>query len=354
MKYKIAIVDHDELYLGRMCRVFGEKYADKLMVYSYSGVDTYEAGKESNHFDLVLFSEGMIAPQDIPQDIPAAYFVGQNDIDKIEDFPAICKFQKHEILLKQIMDLCLEREITHYTKKNILGNITKLLFVTSAQGGVGASTVAAAAAKYFARTGKKVLYLSLEKNAVTDMFFHATEEFTFSDVIYTLKSKKSNMISRVENIVQKDDSGVFFFRPCRTVFDMNELTVVDIQKLLKEICSMGSYEYIVVDAFLEFNEAGYFLCDYADNILLVSDRSRIGGKKLEQLSAAMRIWDAQNDARFVSKSSLLYNRFDSRYGVDPQVPDMQTVGGIPQYEGADSKEIADRIAAMRFWEKICK
>lgn len=353
MKYKVAVVDYDELYLGRLCRIFGEKYADKLTIYSYSGIDTYEKGKESNRFDLVLFAEGMITPQDIPGDIPAAYFVGQNDIDKVEEFPAICKFQKHEILLKQMLDLCLEREITHYTKKNVLGNITKVLYVTAAQGGVGASSVAAAAAKHFAQTGRKVLYISFEKNAVTDMFFHAAEDVTFSDVIYTLKSKKTNMISRVENIVQKDDSGVYFFRPCRTVFDMNELTITDIELLLKEICSMGSYEYIIVDAFLEFNETGYFLCDYADNILLVSDGSKTSEKKLEQLKSAMMIWDAQKDARFASKSRLLYNRFDSKYGMQSEALDIQIVGGIPKYEGAEERMIADQIAGMRFWENIC-
>ena len=353
MKYKVAVVDNDELYLGRMCRLFGEKYADKLTIYSYSSVDNYEKGKENNRFDLVLYAEGIIAPQDIPKGTLTAYFVGQNDIDKIEDIPAICKFQKHEILLKQIMDMCLESEVTHYTKKNVLGNITKVLYVTSAQGGVGASTVAVAAAKHFAQTGKKVLYISLEKNSITDMFFRPTEESTFSDVIYTLKSKKSNMISRVENIVQKDDSGVYFFSPCRTVFDMNELTLTDIEQLLKEICSMGSYEYIIVDALLEYDEAGYFLCDYADNILLVSDGSQASEHKLEKLIEAMLIWDSQKDARFVTKSSLVYNRFDSKYGSQSPQLDIKIQGGIPKYEGAQEKQIADQIAAMRFWDNVC-
>lgn len=353
MKYKVAVVDNDELYLGRMCRIFGEKYADKLTIYSYSSVDTFKTGREANRFDLVLFAEGMIEPQDIQKDIPAAYFTGQNDIEKIEDFPVICKFQKHEILLKQMMDLCLEQEVTHYTKKNALGNITKVLLVTAAQGGVGATTIATAAARHFAQTGKKVLYVSLEKNAVTDMFFHGVEEANFSDVIYILKSKKSNMISRVENIVQKDDSGVYFFRPCRTVFDMNELSLEDIELLLKEICSMGSYEYIIVDSFLEFNKKGYFLCDYADNILLVSDGSRTSERKLEQLRAAAAIWDAQKDARFLSKSSVLYNRYDSKYGVKSEKLDLQVKGGIPKFEGADEKHIAEQIAGMGFWENVC-
>ena len=144
MKYKVAIVDNDELYLGRICRIFGEKYADKLTIYSYTSVETYQEGKESNRFDLVLYAEGIIAPQDIPQGVPAAFFVGQNDINKVDDFPAISKFQKHEMMLKQMMDLCLDRENTHYTKKNALGNITKVLLVTAAKGGIHALTHALA------------------------------------------------------------------------------------------------------------------------------------------------------------------------------------------------------------------
>lgn len=352
MKYNVAVVDNDELYLGRMCRLFSEKYADKLTIYSYSSMDNYKKGKALNTFDLVLFAEGIIAPQDMEEDVQAAYFVGQNDIDKIEDYPAICKFQKHEALLKQIMDICLEKEITHYTKKNVLGNITKVLLVTAAQGGVGTTTVAVAAARHYAGTGKKVLYISLEKNAVTDMFFQGNEEFTFSDVIYTIKSKKSNMISRVENIVQKDDSGVYFFRPSRTVFDVNELTIADMQMLLKEICSMGSYEYIIIDAFLEYNEAGYFLCDYADNILLVSNGSRTSEKKLEQLKTAMTIWDAQRNSRLQVKTSILYNSYDNRYGQQSESLEMQKVGEIPRYEGANEKQVAEQIATMHFWEKV--
>ncbi len=350
MKYNIAIVDKDELYLGRICRIFSERYADKMTLYSYSSLDNYETGKKINQFDLVLFAEGMIKPEDISQEIQAAYFVDQNDIDKIEEYQAICKFQKHEVLFKQILDICLEKEITHYTKKNVLGNITKVLVVTSAQGGVGTTTVATAIARHHAQQGKKVLYLSLEQNAVTDMFFQGSEEFTFSDVIYTIKSKKSNMISRVDNIVQKDDSGVYFFRPSRTVFDMHELTNADIEMLLKEICTMGSYEYIVVDAHLEFNAEGYFLCDYADHILLVSDNSRTSEKKIEQLNAALMIWDTQKATRFRSKCSLVYNRFVQRTDMQDE-QQLKTIGYIPVLNGMSEQQISEQISVMPFWEK---
>lgn len=352
MKYKVAIVDNDELYLGRICRIFGEKYADKLTIYSYTSVETYQEGKESNRFDLVLYAEGIIAPQDIPQGVPAAFFVGQNDINKVDDFPAISKFQKHEMLLKQMMDLCLDRENTHYTKKNALGNITKVLLVTAAKGGIGATTIAVSAAKHYAQLGKKVLYISLEKNPSSNIFFQSTEEVTFSDVIYTLKSKKTNMISRVENIVQKDDSGVYFFKACKTLFDINELTKEDIQTFLKEICSMGSYEYIVVDAFLEFNETGHFMCEYADDILIVADGSRIGKVKLENLKNAMTIWDNQSDVRFLSKSCILFNKLDSKYGLETEKLEIPIICEIPKYRGVEENKITEEIATMQFWENV--
>jgi cellulose biosynthesis protein BcsQ len=300
----------------------------------------------------VLFAEGIIEPSDIPKDIIAAYLVGQNDIDKVEEFTAICKFQKYEILFKQIMDLCLEREVTHYTKKNILGNITKLIFVTSASGGVGTSTVAVAVSKHIAMAGKKVLYLSLENNAITDIFFKAEDELTFSDVIYTIKSKKTNMISRVENIVQKDDSGVYFFRPCRTVFDMNELNAADIENLISQICSMGSYDYIIVDTKLNFDSIGYFLCDYADDIILVSDARVSDTIKLRYLKEAFDIWDEKNDARFTTKTNILYNKVGSHSAVKSEDLGYDEIGIIPKYDSTDEKTIADQISRLNYWKVL--
>lgn len=352
MKFKVAVIDQDGIYLERIAKVFSEKYADKLDIFSYSNMEAYQKGEESNRFDLVLFAEGIIAPQDIPQNVHAAYFVGQNDIDKIEQFPAICKYQKHEILMKQIMDLCLERESTHYTKKNVLGNITKVLYVTSASGGTGVSTVAVAAAKHFARTGKKVLYISFEKCAMTDQFFTAADEANFSDVIYLLKSKKGNLVSRIENIVQKDNSGVYFFNPCRTVFDMNELTKTDIETLIKEICALGSYEFIIMDAPTEYDEISYFLCDYADNILLVSNGTSIGEKKLLQMQTAINIWDNEKDARFMSKTKLLYNNCNLQNKAQNVPLEFQVLGNTPKYDNLSEKQICEQIVNMQFWDNI--
>ena len=208
MKYKIAIVDSDNIYLSRISKVFGREYAYKIDLFSYSSLENFNKSKEKNRFDMVLFGEEIIKADEIPQNMPAAFLVGESDIDKVDGIIAICKFQKYEIVMRQILEFCLERENARYTKKNVAGNTSKVVFVTSAIGGTGVTTVAIALAKYLAQKEKKVMYLSLEKNPATNVFLTSNEETCFSDIIYMIKSKKNNLMSRIENIIQKDESGV--------------------------------------------------------------------------------------------------------------------------------------------------
>lgn len=354
MKFKIAVIDKDQLYLDRLCKIFGEKYSDKLSVYSYTSVESFNIGRKANRFDLALFEERIAKKDELPKDVQIAYLVNENDVEKIDEISAIAKFQKHDIILKQIMDMCLERETMHYTKKNILGNTTKVLFVTATKGGVGATTVACAAAMHYAGLGKKVLYLSLEKNSTSNLYFSSLEDATLSDVIYLLKSKKNNLISRIENIVQKDSCGVEFFKPARTVFDMNELTFGEISTLLKEMCLMGSYEYIIIDSPMGYDETAYYLCEFADDIIVVSDGSVSAAEKTIGLQSAIQIWDSQKDARIQSKVSLLYNRFDSNSGIQPDSIEFNVIGGTPKFANATEKQISEQLANMDFWNGIMK
>lgn len=354
MKYKIAIVDDDELYLSRVCKVFSERYADRLSVYSYSSFDSFNHGKGTNCFDLAIFSERMIKKEDLPTDVHVAFFVNENDIDKVNGIPAICKYQKHETLLKQIMDLCLEKETMHYTKKSVSGNATKMLYVTSAKGGAGCTTIAVAAAMHFAALGHKVMYLSLEQNSCTNLYFSSAEKVNLSDVIYLLKSKKNNLISRLGNIIQKDVTGVEFFNKARTAFDVSELTYDEISTLLTELRLMGEYDYFIVDSPFRYDETGRFLCEVADNILLISDGTVVGGEKTMNLQDAIHIWDSQNNAQIQSKIGLIYNRFDTKSGVQPNTLEFNIIGGTPKYSQATEKQIAQQISTTDFWNNIFK
>lgn len=351
MKYRIAVIDKDEIYLERFAQTFGEKYPDKLDVYLYTGLQAYNNREETAKLDLVLAESNTVALDELPTGVTTALLVEERDIEAVNGIRAICKYQKHETLIKQILEMCLEKESIQYTKKNVLGKVTKVMYVTSASGGNGVTTAAAAAAKVFAATGKKVLYISLEKNAATEIFFHSDAENNFTDVIYSLKSKKGNLISRIETIVQQDISGVYFFNACRSALDMNELTSEDVRTLLQDICSLGSFEYIVIDSTLEYNDNGFFLCDFADDIIVVTGAGEIRREKLSRLGLALRIWDQEKDSRFMSKVSLLYNHTNEEIEDAEMSNSFKVAGYIPEYTDVNENQIIQNIMEMPLFEK---
>lgn len=351
MKYKIAVIDKDEFYLKRLSQTFAENYADKIEVYSYTGLKVFQESVEVRKFDMLLIADGMADVNQLPTGVPLALLVEEKEINRVENLPAICKYQKHEILIKKILEICLEKENVHYTKKNVLGKVAKVLYVTAPTGGNGTTSIAAAVARVLANSEKKVLYMSLEKNAVTDLFFKAEADNNFTDVIYGLKSKKGNLIARIENIVQQDETGVYFFQACRSVFDMNELTVEDMKTLVQEICTLGSYDYIVIDGTLEYNDTGYFLCDFADDILIVTSEGTVGKEKLKRLKLAMKIWDQEHDTRLFSKVELLYNKTKEENVTQDTEMDFPIAGYIPEYGRLKEKQIIENMMCMSFFEK---
>lgn len=351
MKYRIAVIDKDEIYLERFAQTFGEKYPDRLDVYLYTSLQAYNNRKETAKLDLVLAESNTVTLDKLPAGVTVAFLVEERDLEAINGIRAICKYQKHEALIKQILEMCLEKESIQYTKKNVLGKVTKVMYVTSPSGGKGTTTVAVAAAKTFASTGKKVLYISFEKNAATEIFFHSDAENNFTDVIYSLKSKKGNLISRIETIVQQDISGVYFFNACRSVLDMNELTYEDVRIMLQDICSLGSYEYIVMDSVLEYNDNGFFLCDYADDIVVVTSAGDMGREKLSRMGLALKIWDQEKDSRLISKVSLLYNHVNGEIEDAEMANTFKVAGYIPEYADTNESQIVQSIIEMTLFEK---
>ena len=79
---------------------------------------------------------------------------------------------------------------------------SSVVIFTSPCGGVGTSTVAAACAIAHANMGKRVFYLNLEQCGTTDVFFQAEGNATMSDVIYSLKSRKANLLLKLESCIK--------------------------------------------------------------------------------------------------------------------------------------------------------
>ncbi|MEE1517999.1 MAG: chromosome partitioning protein ParA, partial [Lachnospiraceae bacterium] len=150
MKIKLAILEKDTSYLNRLVSAFGTKYADKFEIYSFTDKAVAMDNIDKAKIDVfVAGSEFEIDTEILPRRCGFAYFVESIEIDTYKNQMAICKYQKADLIYKQILSIYSENA------GNISGlklgeDVSRVIFYTSVSGGTGSSSMAVATAMHYA------------------------------------------------------------------------------------------------------------------------------------------------------------------------------------------------------------
>lgn len=351
MKIKIALLEQDANYLKRLVMAFNNKYADKLEIHSFTVKENAIESLERDKIDVLIASDAFeIDEKEIPARSGLAYFIDSMDIESFNGQKAICKFQKAELIYKQILNIYAEKA-SALTGRNMGDANAKTVFFTSFSGGVGCSSLAAAYAKRLAMNNKKVLYLNLEKTGDAEMFFQGEGQFSFSDIIYALKSKKANLAMKIESTVKVSTDGVSYFAAPKMALDVMELKIDEVQTFLEEVLLCG-YQYIVVDAGFNFDDMGFMLWKKADEVIVVSDGSEIANSKLERAYNSLNIVQGQDEKFRLERASLIYNKFSNKTGKTVTGLSINDMGGIPRYEHATTNQVVNQISSMNVFDKL--
>lgn len=352
MKIRLAILEKDKSYLTRIVTAFSARYADKLEIYSFTDYQVAMATLEGAKIDVLvandLFDVDVTA---LPRRCGFAYLVDSVDIDTVNNQSAICKFQKADLIYKQILSIYSENAGSVSGLK-IGSDAGTIIAFASPSGGAGSSTVAAACARHFAELGHKVLYLNLEKYGSSESFFHAEGQFDMSDVIYALKTKKANLSMKLESCVKQDACGVFFYAPAKIALDMLELGAEEIQRLLSDLKLAGSYDYIVLDMEYSQNKDTLSILRQAHSIVIVGDGSEISNTKISRAYTALATMEQSADAPITGRMSLVYNKFSNKTSSAIGEIGLRNIGGAPRYEHAGTEQILAQLCKMEFFDKI--
>jgi cellulose biosynthesis protein BcsQ len=352
MKIKLGILEKDTGYLNRMVPAFGAKYADKLEIYSFTdkqiALDTVESARIDVLIASDVFDIDIVA---LPKRCGFAYFVDSSDVEIINNQKAICKFQKAELIYKQILSIYAEKaENVSGVKLN--DKAGRVIAFVSASGGVGSSSAAAACAIHYAARGKKTLYLNLEKFGDPDRFFSAEGQFDLSDVIFAVKSKKSNLQMKLESYVRHDPRGVYFFATTKVALDIMEFGSREILQLLTELELTGAYEYIILDLDFALEQESLDILRATNTIVMVSDGSELGNSKTYRAYVALNILEQDKDALITQRMKLLYNKFSNKTGKTLAETELKELGGAPRYQHATTQEIISALAALDLFDRI--
>lgn len=352
MRIKLAILEKDANYLKRIVSVFNTKYSDKLEIYSFTDYEVALGELQNSKIDIFIVSDTFeVDVKRLPKRCGFAYFVDSHNVETIREQMAICKFQKADLIYKQILSLYSENA-SDISGLKLTDDVCKLIAFTSLGGGAGSSTMAAACAICFAKRGKKVLHLNLDSFGSSDMFFNAEGQFDMSDVIYALKSKKTNIALKIESCIKQDASGVNFFSQTKIALDMMELNTDDILRLISELTVLGIYDYIVID--MDFGIGRNYLDIFSriHSIVVTGDGTDISNCKIQRAFQSMILLDKSMDISLLNRMYLLYNKFSSKTGKMIDSNHIKILGGAPIYKQGTAIQIAEQISGMNVFDEL--
>lgn len=352
MKIKVAILEKDQNYLNRIVSVFSTKYADKFEIYSFTDLEVAMLHLESAKIDVFVANDMFdIDVTQLPKRCGFAYFVDAADIAMENDQRAICKFQKAELIYKQILSIYSEKTGS-ISGLNLGDDSTKILVFTSPSGGTGTSTMAASSAIHFAAQGKKILYLNIEKFGSSDVFFNAEGQFDMSDIVFALKGKKANLGLKFESCVKQDKTGVCFYSQSKIALDMLELNSEDILRFVSEVKLTGSYDYIVLDMDYALDRECLKVWHQAHAVVWVGDGSEISNTKIYRAFKALSIIEQNAELPLMNRINLIYNKFSNKTSKPIEESGLKGIGGAPRYEHATTEQVLKQLSGMDIFDKL--
>ncbi len=350
MKIRLAILENDAGYLRRIVPMFNSKYAQELEVYSFTDEKSAIECLTEKKIDVFLASDSFILDFNlIPKRCGFAYLVESLGINMIDDKKAVCKFQKGELIYKQILSIYSEHIPNISGAPSVQNGAMKTIAFCSPCGGVGTSTVAAACALNIAAAGKRVLYLNTEIYGDADTFFSCDGQFDFSDVIYAVKSNKTNRTMKLQSTVKQDNSGVYYYSSVRVSLDMMEMNVADYVTLQNELKSLGCYDYVVMDVEFPKTQQNYKFFDCCNAVVLVGDDSEKSDAKLAKALRSIQIIDGQADYSLQARMSLIYNKSSEQ---KLNQSDLRLLGSFPTYQNVSPAQMARQLSLSNVFEQL--
>lgn len=343
-KIKIVLADSDVLYLSKLTDYFVEK-TNMFDVCSFTAKESmlkYISDKQ-NKVDIIVFSEDLTDEAIGAADIPAKIFFSDGTFSDVTGFEAVNKYQKAEKIINALLMIYAEKTgrmeaVTTGDKQ------TKVIGVYSPVGGCGKTTLALALSMHIANRGKRVFYLNYEIiNSTTELFYTAPQG-SMSDVFLSVQTKGANVgLSIVANKYSDKMTKINFINPPESALEMNELTISEQIRLMRELDSLGEFDAVIADFDSGFAQSKIDLLDVCNVILMPFTSEPMSLCKIRLMMNEFRI-RGELESLF-QKIRLAVNKSDGhtggslrRSGITDVKPVELTVPADPVF--ADIKKLA--------------
>lgn len=355
MKIRVTICSDDKLYCEKLVNYFNSHYYDKFQwnVYTQSGYMQHLF--DSDTPDLILIGEEMKSElqklDEVFQENQLWAYLVENAGEKEEGIVYLEKYRRADQIYKDLLDLYAKKENTHYENISIVSSKTTFIVFVSASGGIGASTIACAAAKAFSRL-EKVLYLNLEDLGSCEQSFAGECKAGLDELVFAAKSRRNTLGLKVESSVSRDESGTYYFKECANPMDLQSLSPEDIKELLKVIEASKTYDKVMIDLGNGLHDKEIAVMSMANRIIMVTDHSEIAALKLQRYLQYLQTVEEVRRVDIVSKIQIYFNKTLKSMQIPEQISQIRVKGSIPLIENGNFAGIIQKIAKMELLQDI--
>ena len=316
-KINIVLADSDELYLNKLTDYFMEK-TNMFVVSSFTSKESLSKyiSDRQNKIDIIVFTEDLADGAIGAADIPAKVFLSGGTFSSITGYETVNKYQKAEKLVNAILMIYAEK--TGRVEAVTTGDkLTKVIGVYSPVGGCGKTTLALTLAIHLAGSGKRVFYLNYEIINSTAEFLNTAPSGNLSDVLLSVKTKGANVgLTIVANKYSDRMTKISFINPPESALEVNELTISEQSRLIRELDSLGEFDVVVVDFDSGFTLSKIELLDACSVILMPFTSDTMSLRKIRLMMSELRM-RSELDGLF-KKIHLAMNKADAQTNTNLQ------------------------------------
>lgn len=218
-----------------------------LQICAFSSIDCLLEYFEHNTVDILLINEdGFSTIENLHNKIKNIYILSERQSPKeILEFPCIYKYQSAEKLMMEILELYMEKNggKNGFLKSSESMN-KKIIGVFSPKGGSKKTTLSILLSNYYGFS-RKTLYINLELFSELS-WLNAQGKIGFSELLYYMKQKNTNLIMKIKSIVCNHNH--FDFIPAISHYqDILEMNQEDVAFLIQCLIEYSDYEVIIFD-----------------------------------------------------------------------------------------------------------
>ncbi|AUG57039.1 MAG TPA: hypothetical protein DCE02_04890 [Ruminiclostridium sp.] len=343
-KLRLVIADKDQVYIDNVTGFIYSKYKNKFYIKSFTNEKSlYEHIDETDRIDILLITPSFYKEEIDLKKVVAPIILSTGILPKeIKDFEIVSKYQTGTNLVNNILNIFSERSnFSIHTKEG--SNDTKIVTFFSPVGGAGTSTLAAATAFQCVQSQMNTFYLNFEGLSSTRAFFNSVDNGqNLSSILFFLKEKSKNLSLKIETGRLIDDAtGVHYFLPPENSFDLKDMAVDEMERLIDEMKAMAYYDVIIADISSELSDTNILLMQKSDCIFYVLSYDRVSKFKFEEMLKAFEFLNKRKGLDFINKGEVILNKCT---GINLEALDNVTLGEktvfakIPYISGMEASD----------------